>query len=171
MADGKKNVTQAIQNIERKGRRDRGNLGQHLSNTMVNNLLAEIEVAEVYSFPRITRMVEQRGLRAGWALDLTICVDDGRFWDFDQFEMGNRAVHKLLRSKPILLIGSPTCTAYNQMSNTIYYEMDPRDVERRVTYGRKHFDFLQIRTILNGVQDGISCANIKQVPNHGMKCA
>ena len=141
VAEKRKHVLKAIQNIEQRERLDRGNLGQQLSHTMVKNLLAEIEMAEVYSPPRVTRMAEQMGLRAGWALDLTTCDDDGGLWDFDQLEMRNRAIRKLLKDKPILLIRSPMCTAYSQMNNLNYYKMDPLEVERRVTYGRKHLEF------------------------------
>ena len=113
VAEKRKNVMKAIHSIEQRERRDRGNLGQQLYHTMIKNLLAEIEVAEVHSPPRVIRMVEQMGLRVGWAFDLTIYDEDGRPWVFDQFEMSNRAVHKLFKDEPILFIGSPLCTAFN----------------------------------------------------------
>ena len=101
----------------------------------------KVEVADVYSPPRVTKMAEQMGLRSGWALDLTTCDDDGRAWNFDQLEMRNRAVRQLLRDEPILFIGSPMCTAFSQMNNINYSRMDPREVARRKEYGRKHFEF------------------------------
>ena len=48
---------------------------------MLKDLLMKMEVAEVYSPPRATRMAEAVGLRAGWALDLTTYDDDGRPWE------------------------------------------------------------------------------------------
>ena len=38
-------------------------------------------VSEVYSPPRVTDVAESTGLRAGWALDLTVNKDDGTPWD------------------------------------------------------------------------------------------
>ena len=101
----------------------------------------KMEVAEVYSPPRVTRMAEQMGLRAGWALDLTTHDDDGRAWNFDQLEMRNRAVRRLLRDEPTLLIGSPMCTAFGQMNHINYSRMDPMEVKAHKEYGRRHFEF------------------------------
>lgn len=95
----------------------------------------------MYSPPRVTRMVEKMGLRSGWALDLTTHNEDGRAWNFDHLEMRNRAVRRLLKDKPTLLIGSPMCTAFSQMNNANYPRMDPIEVEKRKQYGRKHFEF------------------------------
>ena len=39
------------------------------------------DVSEVYSPPRVTEVAEATGLRAGWALDLTVNKDDGTPWD------------------------------------------------------------------------------------------
>ena len=112
-----------------------------MTRTMVKNLLAKIEVAEVYSPPRVTQMAESLGLRAGWALDLTTTDERGRPWNFDQLEMRNKAVHKLLKDEPTLLIGSPMCTAFSTMNNINYPKMDSWVVQRRKAYGLKHLEF------------------------------
>ena len=62
---------------------------------MVKHLLAKMEVAEVYSPPRVTEMARKMGLRAGWALDLTMEDHDGRTWDLTSLAMRYRAVRKL----------------------------------------------------------------------------
>ena len=108
---------------------------------MLKNLIMNIQVAEVYSPPRVTRMAASMGLRAGWALDLITHDEDGRPWDFDKLEMRNRAARKVLSDKPTLLIGSPLCTAFSQMNNLNYPKMDPMEVERRLAYGRRHLEF------------------------------
>ena len=135
------NVTKAIQHIERGYTCNRANLEQQLTSTMIKNLLAKIDVAEVHSPPRATTMAERMGLRAGWALDFTTCDEDGRPWNFDQLEMRNRAVHKLLKDEPTLLIGSPMCTAFSQINQINHPKMDPWEVERRMSHGRKHLEF------------------------------
>ena len=54
------------------------NVEQQFAQTMLNHLLAEIEMGEIYSPPRVTDMVRRMGLRAGWALDITTRDKDGR---------------------------------------------------------------------------------------------
>ena len=61
---------------------------------MMEELLKGMEVAEVYSRPRVVEMARRMGLRAGWSLDLTTCDEDGKSWDFNQLEMRNKAVRK-----------------------------------------------------------------------------
>ena len=62
-------------------------------------------------------MAREMGLRAGWSFDLTTTDDDGRAWDFNSVEMRNRAIHKVLKDRPLLLIGSPMCIAYSTLNN------------------------------------------------------
>ena len=138
----KHSVLKAIKFIEQQEKRKDSNLESQLTQTPIKNMLAKMEVAEVYSPPRVTRMAESMGLRAGWALDLTTNDDDDRPWNFDQLEMRNRAVHKLLRDEPTLLIGSPMCTAFSQMNNNVNYpKMEPWRVQEKLQYGRKHLEF------------------------------
>ena len=70
-AERKNNILAAIVAVEKRQRLDKGGLGQQLTHTIFRNLILQMEVAEVYSPPRVTTMAEQMGLRAGWALDLT----------------------------------------------------------------------------------------------------
>ena len=141
-AERKNKMSKTINAVERRQRLSKRGIGQQLTHTMFRNLLLNMEVAEIYSPPRVTFMAEQMGLRAGWALDLTTCDDDGREWHFDHLEMRNRAVHKLLKDKPTLIIGSPMCTAVSQINENVNYKnMDPREVEQRQAYGRKHLEF------------------------------
>ena len=81
------------------------------------HLLAKIEVAEAYNPPRVTDMARRMGLRAGWAFDITVADHDGRLWEFNQLEMRNRAIRKLLSDKPTMFIGSPMCTAFCQLNH------------------------------------------------------
>ena len=58
-----------------------------LNATMAKMLRSKMEVAEVYSPPRVVAMAKQMGLRQGWSLDLTTNDTDGRRWDFNHVEM------------------------------------------------------------------------------------
>ena len=75
-------------------------------------------ISEIYSPPRITQELKQGKYASifepGLALDLTTNnPDTGRPWDF-RLESNRRQARELLRvQKPILLIGSPECTAYS----------------------------------------------------------
>ena len=55
-----------------------------------DNMVAKIigivqnHVSEVWSQPRNTKLAEQHGLSAGFALDLQVNDEDGQPWDFDK---------------------------------------------------------------------------------------
>jgi hypothetical protein len=59
---------------------------------------AEQMVSEIYSPPRITNMAHKHpniGIKAGFALDLTTCDDEGNPWDFDKKEQREKANNKV----------------------------------------------------------------------------
>ena len=68
-----------------------------------------VDIAEICSSPRTTKMAEKMGLQVGEAMDLT--TD----WDFDNAEDRGRAEKYVMEEKPTLLIGSPMCTAFSQL--------------------------------------------------------
>ena len=135
------NVLRAIAAIEKKIHETIYNMEQQFIQTLFKDLIAKMEVAEVYSPSRVIDMARQMGLRAGWALDSATQDVDGREWDFNQLAMRNRAVRKVFEDKPLLLVGSPTCTAFSQLNNINDSRMDPLEVKRRMDYGRRHFEF------------------------------
>ena len=45
---------------------------------MMKLVAEEIDVAEIYSPPRVTKRAEQWGLKGGWSLDLTTKDSDGK---------------------------------------------------------------------------------------------
>ena len=137
----KHNIQRAVNIIERRMYNDVGGLEKRLTHTMVKHLLAKMEVAEVYSPPRVPEMARKMGLHAGWAFDITVADQDGRAWDFNQLEMRNRAIRNLLSDKPTVLIGSPMCTAFCQLNHINFSKMHPEEVRQRIQYGRKHFEF------------------------------
>ena len=70
-----------------------------------------VDVAEVFSPPRVTSQAEKMGLRAGEAMD----VSTG--WDFNLPADRKRAWDYLEKFKPKLLIGSPMCTMFSKLQN------------------------------------------------------
>ena len=70
-----------------------------------------VDIAEVYSPPRVTARASKWGLQAGEAMDLTTG------WDFTRPEDRARAWRYLEEKKPKLLIGSPMCTMFCRLQN------------------------------------------------------
>lgn len=55
--------------------------------------------------------------------------------------MRNRAVRKLLRDKPVVLVGSPTCGPFSVMNCINYGRMDKTEVAQRLEHVRRHLKF------------------------------
>ena len=74
-------------------------------------------MSEIYWPPRVTAEIKRGGfkhLSAGLALDLTVSdPEDGQPWDFSWRSERENARQFVRASQPILLIGSPTCTAFS----------------------------------------------------------
>ena len=100
-------------------------------------LINKIEVAEVYSPQRFTQMAQRMGLRAGWSLDITTCVSDGKAWASNDAEMRNRAARQIPREEPLLLVGSPMCIAFSVMNRINYAKMTAEEMAHKMEYGRK----------------------------------
>eukprot|EP00973_Karenia_brevis_P026496 3656165-Karenia_brevis.AAC.1 len=61
--------------------------------TSMQEVLA-MDVAEIYSPPRVVDCAKEFNLEGGWSLDLTTCDTDGEPWDFNKVEMRSRAIRK-----------------------------------------------------------------------------
>ena len=81
------------------------------------NLETTVDVAEVFSPPRITAVAQRIGLRSSCNLDLTTHDTDGKPWDFDSKEMRNRAILKIVAEKPYVLITSTMFADFSVMMN------------------------------------------------------
>ena len=70
---------------------------------------AAVDIAEVYSPPRVTKIASRFGLKTGEAMDLTTG------WDFT-IERHKKAAMKYVKAmKPNLIIGSPECTMFSTL--------------------------------------------------------
>ena len=133
------NLKKAIMTIEKRLMEEQ--LNSCLNRTMMEMLINNMDVAKVYSPPRVAAMANCMGLRAGWSLDLTTCDSDGRAWDFNSIDMRNRPARKLIRDKPLIFIGSPVCSPFSAMNNINYSRMDTAMVQQYMDYGRSHLRF------------------------------
>ena len=59
------------------------------------------------------KLMPELKLIPGFALDLTTVEERGRPWNFDQKVMRDEALRRVREEKPLLLIGSPMCTAFS----------------------------------------------------------
>ena len=76
-------------------------------------------VEDLFSY-RITaasKLLPELKVIPGFAFYLTTSDGDGRPWDFDKKEMRGRAIRRVREHKPMLLIGSPMCTALSPLGN------------------------------------------------------
>ena len=70
-----------------------------------------VDVAEVFSPPRVCAEALKFGLSAGQSMDLTTG------WDFRKAEHRKLAEKYVNEVKPLLLIGSPMCTIFSVLQN------------------------------------------------------
>ena len=104
-------------------------------------------VSEVYSPPRITA-ASRRGryahLAPGLAFDITVNdPDDGMPWDFTRRDKRDKARALLRKYRPLLLIGSPMCTAFSTFQNINRYKyVDPGAKQRAYVQACLHMEFV-----------------------------
>ena len=94
-----------------------------------------VDVAEVYSPPRVTSMGEKMGLVTGYAMDLTTG------WDFTLEQHREAALEYVKIMKPRLLIGSPMCTMFSALQN-LSKGRRRHDWTTRFAEAREHIKFV-----------------------------
>ncbi len=70
-------------------------------------------------------MLPGGGLFPGVAMDLTTNDECGKLWDFDDPKQRQKAREKLRDDKPLILIGSPMCTAFCRLQKINFSRMHP----------------------------------------------
>ena len=72
-------------------------------------------VSEIYNPSRFTKLSRCMGLHPGYALDLTVRRANGDYWDFTRVADRLEAKELLMTDRPLLLVGSPVCTAFSSL--------------------------------------------------------
>ena len=101
-------------------------------------------MSEIYSPPRVTaasKLLPELRVIPGFALALTVADTDGKLWDFDEKVMRDRARAKLKEEKPMLLIGSPMCTAFSTWQRINNLIRDPVTVAAEKKRAIQHLEF------------------------------
>ena len=98
-------------------------------------------VSEIYPPPRVKALAHRLGLRKGFALDLTVIdPEDGMPWDFGRPEKRQKAYRMVQEEKPMLLIGSPMCTAFSNLQK-FNRRKNPAMHQRMLDYAVMHISF------------------------------
>ena len=77
--------------------------------------LASVDVSEMFSPERVTKVCEEFGLVPGQAMDLK------NGFDFDRAADRNKAWKSIIADKPKLVIGSPPCTFFSKLQELNKY--------------------------------------------------
>ena len=73
-------------------------------------------VSEIYPTPRVTaatKLLLELKLIPGFSLDLTTVDERGRRLDFNMKVMRDEALRRVREERPLLLVGSPMCSAFS----------------------------------------------------------
>lgn len=97
---------------------------------------------EVYSPPRVNRIVVELGKVPGMSLDLSVVdPEDGMPWDFNNPEKAEKARRIVQDKRAILLIGSPMCTAFSAWHRLDHHRISEDTVREQLEYGIRHIEF------------------------------
>ncbi len=104
-------------------------------------------VSEIYSPPRVTKLIRQTRLRhilPGFAFDITVNDPlDNKPWDFDIREKRERARRLLREQGPYVLIGSPMCTQFcTWQALNAARSSDKQAIQRAKTAAIVHMEFV-----------------------------
>ena len=80
----------------------KGDASAKLDAVMMQMLINKIEVADVYSPPRLSEMARRMQLKVGWGVNITAVDHDSGALGFNEVEMRTSAERKLLKDEPFL---------------------------------------------------------------------
>ena len=101
-------------------------------------------VSELYSPPLVSaaaRLMPQYQCIPGFALDLTTTDPEGKPWDFDDAAQRKQAWQKIESEEPMLIIGTPMCTAFSAWQRIHALRRDPLVVSREYARAMVHLRF------------------------------
>ena len=99
------------------------------------------DFAEVYSPPRITEEANKKGLKGGFALDLTVQRKDGQSWGFSKRRMRDEATEMVIDQRTFVLISSPPCTMYSILQNGNRGRFTKKQWDGKLAAAKVHIDF------------------------------
>ena len=91
-----------------------------------------VDVAELYSPPRVTAEAQKFGLKTGEAMDILTG------WDFTKDEHKRMAKEYIDKYNPRLIVGSPVCAMFSALQNLTWWT---EEKHYRWREDRKHLQF------------------------------
>ena len=102
---------------------------------------SQVDVAEVYSLPRMATMAAKLWYKPGFSFDLTTCDTDVAPWDPSKANVQRKALKLCNRDKQRLLVVSPQCTAFSTLQNLTLENKGAKDLQRMMTEAIQHLSF------------------------------
>ena len=127
-------------------------------------------VSEIYSPPRVTaaaKLLPELKIIPGFALDLTVADSDGRLWDFDDVVVRDRARKRFFTERPMLVVGSPMCTAFSTWQRINNRIRDPVTVQGELKRAKQHLEFVLSYTGSRPRRVATSCMSTQPMPAPG----
>jgi hypothetical protein len=101
-----------------------------------------VDVAEVYSPPRMIVAAAKIGLSPGFSMDIATCDENSVKWDFNIKAMRNKAIRKAIDEKPLVLMTNPMCTDWSIAMNANWGRMTAEERRTRMMRARIHLDLV-----------------------------
>ena len=102
---------------------------------------SKVDVAELYSQPRMVSMAQKMGFTTGFSMDILTQDEQGRAWDLSDPEVQKRAIERWERDAPWLLMASPPCTMFSTLMNLNFPSMDSKDATKKLDEAIGHICF------------------------------
>ena len=100
-----------------------------------------VDVAEVYSPPRMTDMAQKLSMRPGSVIDLRATDEDGRPYDLSRPEVRARVIKKIREEKPWLVVLSAPCTEFSTLQAWNVSKRDPIEAKKKLDEAIDHVRF------------------------------
>ena len=113
------------------------------ANSVVKAMDFDHDVSELYNPNVFCNRAKYFGLRPGYAFDMTQPREsDGQPWDFRRHDHRRDAYFILRKDRPLLLVGSPVCTAFSQIMALNWDKMAPEERGKMIHEGVEHLKFV-----------------------------
>ena len=108
-----------------------------------------LKVGEAYCPARLTAVAADYGLEPAFVMDLTVVdQEDGRPWDFDDEEIQQKALKRIERDDPGIVLVSPECSPFCTLQEWNHPRMTEESVRTHAESGIRHVAFAVMICIL-----------------------
>ena len=101
-----------------------------------------LDISAVTFAGAAAKLLPGLGITVGFAIDLCQLDEEGGPWDFDLAEKRPKALDLVLKDKPMMLVGSPMCTAFCAWQKLNEDKRDPERVKAESQKTMLHLRFV-----------------------------